>query len=196
MTPKFILTLLFGIPAWLLSCFDPSKVTSSADSTIVPLADKISFYTLSATTLDGNTISMEQYRGKKIIILNVASKCGYTPQYADWQTFYDKNMENAVVLGFPCNQFMGQEPGTAVEIESFCQKNYGVTFQMFDKVNVKDEDQSPIYQWLTDPAKNGWNSDVPSWNFCKYLIDEKGNLTHFFASKIKPDSPEFVKAIE
>ncbi|MBP6566048.1 MAG: glutathione peroxidase, partial [Saprospiraceae bacterium] len=100
------------------------------------------------------------------------------------------------VLGFPCNQFMSQEPGTSAEIETFCQKNYGVTFQMFDKVDVKGDQQSPVYKWLTDPAQNGWNSDVPSWNFCKYLIDENGKLTHFFASKIKPDSPEFLVALK
>jgi len=158
--------------------------------------DSNSFHTLKAVSIDGDTISMDQYKGKKIIVLNTASKCGYTPQYADWQAYYEKNKDKVVVLGFPCNQFMSQEPGSAEEIGAFCQKNYGVTFQMFDKVDVKGDNQSPIYKFLTSPDQNGWNSDVPSWNFCKYLIDEEGKLTHFFASGIKPDSPEFVEAVK
>ena len=100
-----------------------------------------------------------------------------------------------VVVGFPCNQFMGQEPGSASDIKSFCQKNYGVTFQLFEKVDVKGANQSPIYKWLSDPKLNGWNKDVPSWNFCKYVIDENGKLTNFFASGVTPSSPEFAKAI-
>jgi glutathione peroxidase len=138
---------------------------------------------------------MTAYKGKKIIILNVASKCGFTPQYADWQSFSDKYGEKVAVLGFPCNQFLYQEPGSASDIGAFCQKNYGVTFQMFDKIDVKGSDQSLVYKWLSSPEENGWNTEVPSWNFCKYLINEKGELTHFFASKITPDSPEFVKAL-
>lgn len=198
MNSKYFIALLLGIPAWMVSCFNSNKVTSSTDRSAIQAtqAPGSSFYNLKAVTLDGETITMEKYRGKKVIILNVASKCGYTPQYADWQAYYEKNKDKVVVLGFPCNQFLGQEPGDAVEIESFCQKNYGVTFQMFDKVDVKGDGQSAIYKWLSDPTQNGWNSDVPSWNFCKYLIDENGKLTHFFASKIVPDSPEFSAAIK
>jgi glutathione peroxidase len=197
MHPKMLFAIVLSIPAWFISCFNANKVTSQDTSPMVSQQiATTSFHTLKAVTIDGETISMDQYKGKKVIVLNVASKCGYTPQYADWQAYYDKNKENVVVLGFPCNQFMSQEPGTSAEIETFCQKNYGVTFQMFDKVDVKGDQQSPVYKWLTDPAQNGWNSDVPSWNFCKYLIDENGKLTHFFASKIKPDSPEFVAALK
>ncbi len=180
------------------SCFNPNKITSKSDTTIMDKTNEPraqSFYDLKATSLDGKEIMMSQYKGKKIIILNVASKCGYTPQYADWQKFFDQHHDQAVVLGFPCNQFLYQEPGSAADIGSFCQKNYGVTFQMFDKIAVKGKEQSPIYQWLTDKNLNGWNTEAPSWNFCKYLIDEKGNLTHFFGSSVKPDSPEFVKAV-
>lgn len=195
MLTKFLIPVIIGVPAWFISCFNSGKVTSINDDKKQNIEmQKSPFYSLSAVSIDGETVSMEKYRGKKIIVLNVASKCGYTPQYADWQAFYEKNSDKYVVLGFPCNQFMGQEPGSAEEIETFCQKNYGVTFPMFDKVDVKGQDQSPIYKWLTDPTLNGWNSDVPSWNFCKYLIDENGTLTHFFASKIKPDSPEFLSA--
>ena len=154
-----------------------------------------SFFELSANSLAGEPVSLEQYRGKKIIVLNVASKCGYTPQYADWEKFYTENKEQVVVLGFPCNDFLGQEPGSAEEIAEFCQKNYGVSFPLFEKVQVKGDNKSPVYQWLTDPARNGWNSQEPSWNFCKYLINEKGELTHFFASKVKPDTAEFLAAL-
>ncbi|MBK8548843.1 MAG: glutathione peroxidase [Saprospiraceae bacterium] len=154
-----------------------------------------SFYNLKAISIDGKEVSMSIYKGKKVIILNVASECGYTPQYGDWQKFYENNSEEAVVLGFPCNQFMGQEPGTEKEIASFCQKNYGVTFPLFEKIDVKGKNQSPIYKWLSDPSKNGWCNEVPSWNFCKYLVDENGKLIHFFASGTKPESTEFFEAI-
>lgn len=199
METKMYFILLFSLLTWLTSCFNGNKVLSVNQIEKNIKTDNMqttSFYDLKATSLDGQTVSMSQFKGKKIIILNVASKCGYTPQYADWEKFYEENSENFVVLGFPCNQFMGQEPGSSAEIASFCEKNYGVTFPMFEKIDVKGSNQSPIYKWLTDPAQNGWNSEVPSWNFCKYLIDENGKLTHFFASKIKPDSPEFLEAIK
>ena len=190
-----ILLITLSLPAWFWSCFNGNKVASAPKDTISATnQEKPSFYDLKAVSLDGETIDMSIYKGKKIIILNVASKCGYTPQYADWQKFYESNKDQVEVLGFPCNQFLGQEPGSSDEIATFCQKNYGVTFQMFDKVDVKGDQQHAIYQWLTDPNKNGWNSEVPSWNFCKYLINEEGKLTHFFGSKIKPDNQEFMVA--
>ncbi|HMT54142.1 MAG TPA: glutathione peroxidase [Saprospiraceae bacterium] len=190
-----ILLITLSLPAWFWSCFNGNKVASAPKETIsVTNQEKPSFYDLKAMSLDGETIDMSKYKGKKVIILNVASKCGYTPQYADWQKFYESNKDQVEVLGFPCNQFLGQEPGSSDEIATFCQKNYGVTFQMFDKVDVKGDQQHAIYQWLTDPSKNGWNSEVPSWNFCKYLINEEGKLTHFFGSKIKPDNQEFIAA--
>jgi glutathione peroxidase len=196
MRSKILITFMLSIPAWLVSCYNSHKI-SSVDT--IPQQNKnnpsISFYSLKATTIDGQTVSMEKYKGKKVVIINTASKCGYTPQYADWQSFHKQYGDSIVVLGFPCNQFMFQEPGSASEISTFCEKNYGVTFQMFDKVDVKGDDASEVYKWLTKPELNGWNSDVPSWNFCKYVIDENGNLTHFFASKITPTHPEFVKAV-
>ena len=191
----YFVTLFMSLPMWLSSCFNSGKV-ASAQMQKENTVSSVGFYDLKATSLDGKEVKMSQFKGKKIVILNTASKCGYTAQYADWQKFYEANQENVVVLGFPCNQFMGQEPGTSGEIASFCQLNYGVTFPMFEKVDVKGDQQSPVYQWLSNPDKNGWCSDVPSWNFCKYLIDEKGNLTHFFASKIKPESPEFIAALQ
>ncbi len=179
----------------LTACFNANQV--AVRPVEVPSTKNMtsSFFQFTVNSLDGKPVSLEQFRGKKIIVLNVASKCGYTPQYADWEKYYTENKENVVVLGFPANDFMSQEPGSSDEIAAFCEKNYGVTFPMFDKVHVKGDDIAPLYRWLTDPAQNGWNSQEPSWNFCKYLINEQGELTHFFASKVKPDSPEFLSAL-
>jgi len=159
-------------------------------------AAKASIYDFKIKSLDGKqVIDFAQYKGKKIVILNVASKCGFTPQYADWEAFYEKNKDKVVVLGFPANDFMMQEPGSNSEIAEFCQKNYGVTFQMFDKIEVTGKNKHPLYKWLSDKSLNGWNDQEPSWNFCKYVVDENGNLVSFFASEIKPNNPEFIKAI-
>lgn len=188
---------LGAIAALLMACFTPAKtVERPATPTNTNATMDTSFFDFTVASLEGQPVALSQYKGKKIILLNVASKCGYTPQYADWERFYEANKEQVVVLGFPCNDFMGQEPGSATDIAEFCQRNYGVTFPMFEKVHVKKgTDQAPLYQWLTDPARNGWNSQEPSWNFCKYLINENGELTHFFPSKVKPDSQEFVEAM-
>jgi glutathione peroxidase len=188
---------LLGAAFFIVSCFDKNKIAArptQPNKEMTKTAATMSFYDLKANSLEGQSMDLSQYKGKKVIVLNVASKCGFTPQYADWQAFYDKNKENTVVLGFPSNQFMGQEPGSAGEIATFCSKNYGVTFPMFEKVDVKGADKSNVYQFLSDPAKNGWNDQEPSWNFCKYLVNEKGELTHFFASAVKPTDAEFMKA--
>ncbi len=187
--------LIIAVVALLSSCFDATKVAVRPAELPITKNMLPSFYQFTVNSLDGKPVSLEQFRGKKIVVLNVASKCGFTPQYADWEKYYTENKENVVVLGFPSNDFMSQEPGSAEDIAEFCQKNYGVTFPMFEKVVVKGDGISPLYRWLTDPTQNGWNNQEPSWNFCKYLINEKGELTHFFASKVKPDSPEFLSAL-
>lgn len=177
------------------ACFNSNKAASRPAGLQNATAMESKFYQFTVNSLEGQPVSLEQFKGKKVVILNVASKCGYTPQYADWEKFYETNKDKVVVLGFPCNDFMGQEPGSATDIAEFCQKNYGVTFPMFEKVHVKGDEQAPLYKWLSDPTQNGWNKDVPSWNFCKYVINEKGELTHFFASGVKPESPEFKAAM-
>jgi len=192
-TPVFL--LLVGMAVFTTACFDANKVATRPLEVTKPKNMTNTLYQFTVNSLDGKPVSLEQFRGKKIVILNVASKCGFTPQYADWEKYYTENQQNVVVLGFPSNDFMNQEPGSAEDIAEFCQKNYGVTFPMFEKVTVKGEGIAPLYRWLTEPAQNGWNSQEPSWNFCKYLINEKGELTHFFASKVKPDSPEFLSAL-
>lgn len=148
-------------------------------------------------TLEGEKeIDFSQYKGKKVLLVNVASKCGFTPQYKDLQALHEKHGDKVVILGFPSNDFGRQEPGTHEEIASFCKKNYGVSFQMFEKMSVKKgSNQAPLYQWLSDKAKNGWNEDAPNWNFCKYLINEKGELEKFYTSRVNPMGEEILKAI-
>ncbi len=173
----------------------PYRTDKLIEQPMSEIADSSSFFQFQLQSLDGQPVSLEQYRGRKIIVLNTASECGYTPQYADWEKFYEANKDEVVVLGFPCNDFGGQEPGSSHDIGAFCQQNYGVTFPMFEKVAVKGADKAPIYQWLTDPAKNGFNSQEPTWNFCKYLVDENGKLVKFFSSNVKPGNPEFLQAL-
>ena len=155
-----------------------------------------SFYEFKMPSLVGaESIDFSKYKGKKIIILNTASKCGYTSQYEDWQKFHELHGDKIVILGFPANNFGAQEPGTGDEIATFCKKNYGVTFQMFAKIDVTGANQHPLYKWLSDKTLNGWNDKAPTWNFCKYVINEQGQLTNFFASGVKPTDAEFKKAV-
>lgn len=156
---------------------------------------KGSFYDFTLKDLSGKPVKLKDYAGKTVVIINVASKCGFTPQYADWQKFHEKYGDKIVVLGFPANDFMSQEPGSSEEIADFCEKNYGVTFRMFEKVKVTGNDKTPLYNWLSNKDLNGWNAQEPTWNFCKYLINKEGKLTHFFESKITPDNSEFKKAV-
>jgi glutathione peroxidase len=155
-----------------------------------------SLYDFKVKSLVGNeTVDLTKYKGKKVVILNVASKCGYTKQYADWEKFNKDHGDKVVVLGFPSNNFGGQEPGTSEEIATFCKATYGVSFPMFEKVEVKGENQAPIYKWLTHKDLNGWNDKEPTWNFCKYVVNEKGELTNFFASKVLPTDTEFLTSV-
>ena len=145
----------------------------------------MNFYFLKATTIDNKEINFEKYHGKKVLIVNVASQCGYTPQYAELETLSREN-KNIIILGFPSNNFGAQEPGSDTEIAEFCKLNYDVTFQLFKKGDVKGTGKQPVYQWLSDSNKNGWNNAEPQWNFYKYLVDETGNLSKIFSSAISP----------
>jgi glutathione peroxidase len=187
------LTSFMSLSTLVKGIFSNKKEAIAAPANAV--APSKSLYDFTVKSLDGKPVSLSGFKGKKVVILNVASKCGFTPQYADWEKFYKEHGDKVVVLGFPANNFGSQEPGSSEEIASFCQKNYGVTFPMFEKVSVLGADQSPLYKWLTDKSMNGWNDKVPTWNFCKYIINEKGELTHFFASKVKPEDEEFKKAV-
>ncbi len=154
-----------------------------------------SIYDIKVVTIDGKERTLAQYKGKKMLIVNVASECGYTPQYTDLQKLHEQNGSKVVVLGFPCNDFGGQEPGSEKEITSFCQKNYGVTFPLFSKLHTKGEEQHPLYKWLSTKELNGWNSDAPTWNFCKYLIGEDGKLLKYFDKKVKPLDEAIIKEL-
>ncbi len=193
-TSLTLLTLTITMSFTLLKNIFSDKKASSEKPTAAIV--KGSFYDFSLKSLDGKeTIDFARYKGKKIVILNTASACGYTPQYADWQKFHEKYGDKIVVIGCPANNFGGQESGTNKEIATFCQKNYGVTFQMLEKINVTGSDQHPLYKWLSKKDLNGWNDSEPTWNFCKYVINEKGEVTNFFASGIKPTNAEFLKAV-
>lgn len=147
-----------------------------------------SIHSFNVTGIDGKQINMASFKGKKILVVNTASKCGYTPQYEALEKVYETYKDKLVIIGFPCNQFGGQEPGTNDEIVAFCKKNYGVNFLLADKVDVKGDNTAPVYQWLTQKAKNGVLDATISWNFNKFLLDENGKMIAFFPSNIKPDS--------
>ena len=144
----------------------------------------VSFYSLKAILNTGEEISFGRYKGKKVLIVNVASKCGYTPQYTTLEKIYKK--DRIIILGFPSNDFGGQEPGTDPEIANFCTTNYGVTFPIFKKDSVKGITKQPVYEWLSDKNRNGWNEQEPQWNFYKYVIDENGNLQNVYSSAVSP----------
>jgi glutathione peroxidase len=154
-----------------------------------------SVYDFKLKTLDGQEISLSKFKGKKLLLVNVASKCGYTPQYKNLEALHEQYGSKVVVIGFPANNFGGQEPGTSAEIKEFCTKNYGVSFQMMEKISVKGNDMHPLYRWLSSKEANGVTGEAPSWNFCKYLIDEKGNVIKFFPSDTDPLSKDITSLL-
>ena len=155
-----------------------------------------SIYDYKVTALDGSTIDFAKFKGKKILIVNTASKCGFTPQYDALEKLSEKYKDKLVVVGFPANNFLYQEPGSNEKIAAFCRENYGVTFPVAAKISVKGRSMAPIYHWLTEKRYNGYADSKVKWNFQKYLIDENGQLVHIFYSNTKPDSKEVIEAIE
>ena len=189
-TAGMIIFLVIGT-AFLLVGFSAKKSDDSSKKSKAIA----SFYDLKATSIDGEEISFEKYKGKKVLIVNTASSCGYTYQYEGLQKLNDIYGNDVEVLGFPANDFLFQERGSDSDIADFCEKNYGVTFQMFSKITTKGRNQSPVYTWLTNKDLNGWNEKKPTWNFCKYLVDENGNLIEFFDKSIKPMSKEITNLL-
>lgn len=187
---------LLAISAALLSCTLQANNHTEAVSaeTTTGIAAK-SIYDFNVDALDGSTINFSAFKGKKILIVNTASKCGYTPQYEGLQKLYDSYKDKLVIVGFPANNFGGQEPGTNSEIKEFCKKNYGVTFPMAAKVSVKGDDMAPIFRWLTSKAENGVLDAEIKWNFGKFLLDEKGKLIEYFPSKVEPMSNEITSKL-
>ncbi len=155
-----------------------------------------SIYSLNVVMNDGSTTSLASFKGKKLMLVNTASDCGYTGQFDGLQALYEKMGDNLVIIGFPANDFKEQEKGTDEEIGAFCRKNYGVSFPLAKKgVVIKNNEQQEIYQWLTQKEKNGWNTKAPSWNFSKYLVNEEGVLTNYFGPSIEPDSESVLAAL-
>ena len=181
-TPIFIIILV-------------SIIIAKGKNEVIALDPLTSFYDLSSILIGGESVSMKTYEGKKILIVNVASKCGLTPQYEELEKLSKKYSEKLIVLGFPSNDFLGQEPGSNKEISTFCRNNYSITFPLFEKSKVKGSKKHQVYDWLTDPKKNGWNKKGPSWNFTKYLIDENGKLLKRFSPRLSPLSDEITSLI-
>ena len=156
-----------------------------------------SFYDFKVKDIDGKDFDLSSLKGKKVLVVNTASKCGFTPQYKQLESLFKTyGGDKFTIIGFPANNFMSQEPGTNKEIAEFCEKNYGVTFKMMSKISVKGDDMDPVYQWLTSKSKNGvMDSDV-KWNFQKYLVDENGKLVNVFYSKVLPDDEQIVSWIK
>ena len=179
-------------PALML--FSKKKEYSADSATVKPA---VSFYELKTTLNNGKELSFSDLKGKKILLVNTASDCGYTPQYEDLQKLYKQFENKLVIIGFPANDFKEQEKGTDNQIAEFCKINYGVTFPLAKKsVVVKGTEQSDVFQWLSDKNKNGWNDKQPSWNFSKYLVNEEGILTNYFDPAVSPLSKDVTDAIE
>lgn len=182
----------------LLSCQNQAqgkanKIAATTKSTTM----KPTIYQFKTEDLSGNAFDFSTLKGKKVLIVNTASKCGLTPQYEQLEALYKQYKDqNFVIVGFPANNFASQEPGTNAEIGAFCQKNYGVTFPMMSKISVKGDDQNEIYQFLTQKSKNGLQDSEVEWNFQKYLLNEKGELVKVISPKTLPTDPEIVNWIK
>lgn len=173
--------------------FGVNSKVETPDRPVEPLS---SVYDIPFELIDGASSSLAAYKGKKIIVVNTASDCGYTGQYEELQQLYKESRGEWVIVGFPANDFKQQEKGSNEEIASFCKKNYGVEFPMASKVQVvKGDQQHPLFKWLSDPVLNGWNKQAPSWNFSKYVIDEKGRLIGYFDPGVSPLAAEFKHAL-
>ncbi|MGX5684206.1 glutathione peroxidase [Chryseobacterium cucumeris] len=190
---KKIFLLLLSFMAFLQSCTNQKSEISKAKTT--ELMGK-TIYDFKVESLDGKEINFADFKGKKILIVNTASECGFTPQYADLEKVYEQYKDKLVVVGFPANNFGGQEPGTNTEIGAFCQKNYGVTFPLAAKVSVKGDDTAPIFKYLTEKELNGVKNTTILWNFTKFLLDENGKLIDSFVSTTKPTDEAITKYLK
>lgn len=191
---KKLLVLLLSAGAFLHSCKNQKNDISQSKTTENTMNKTI--YDYKVESLDGKEINFADFKGKKILVVNTASECGFTPQYADLEKLSKDYPDKLVVVGFPANNFGGQEPGTNTEIGAFCEKNFGVTFPMAAKVSVKGDDKAPIFQYLTEKDLNGVKNTAILWNFTKFLIDENGHLIDSYISTTKPTSESITKYLK
>jgi len=186
--------LVTGVGAMIVLCASLSIANAADEKKADPSAGPLQF---TVKDIDGKDVNLSQYKGKPVLIVNVASKCGNTPQYAQLQELHKKYADKGlVVLGFPANEFRGQEPGTNEQIKEFCTSKYGVEFPMFSKLVVKGEGQAPLYQYLTSTQTNPKHAGEITWNFEKFLVGRDGQVVNRFKPRTKPDAPEVVQAIE
>lgn len=172
-------------------------ITLTMIMTTANAQDKKSFYDFKTTTIDGKPFDLSSLKGKKVLVVNTASKCGHTPQYAQLEELYKKyGATNFTIIGFPANNFFRQEPGTNAEIQEFCTRNYGVTFQMMSKISVKGKDMDPLYKWLTSKEENGFMDAPVKWNFQKFMIDENGHLVGMVPPGDLPTTEKIIHWIE
>jgi glutathione peroxidase len=188
---------IIALSTVLLSCVAHSNHSTLQNNTMPTVVNtsQPDIYAFKVEALDGGSIDFAAFKGKKILIVNTASECGYTPQYKELQALYEKYKEKLVIVGFPANNFGGQEPGSNTEIKTFCEKNYGVSFPMAAKVSVKGDDMAPLYKWLTSKTENGVLDAEIRWNFNKFLIDENGKMVAYFPSKVTPMSEEITSKL-
>lgn len=192
---KYFYTILgLAFAGILIYSFSETKFKSKGSAEV---AAGTTFHQLSIASIDGkSTLNMKDFKGKYVLCVNVASECGYTKQYGALQQLFDTYKDKLVIVGFPCNQFMGQEPGTAEEIQTFCKKNYGVNFPLTQKIDVKGSSQHPIYAWLTQKSLNGKEDVTIKWNFNKILIDPNGNWLKYYPSGVDPLSKEITDLLK
>lgn len=187
-----VLKIVYPLFVWISKKATKENIVANEKLVEAPA----SFYALKAVLTDGKELPFEKLRGKKVLLVNTASDCGYTPQYTELQKLYQHSREDLEIIAFPANDFKEQEKGNDTEIAAFCSRNYGVSFPIAKKsVVVKAAQQHPVFQWLSDKSRNGWNDKSPSWNFSKFLVNEEGVLTHYFEPAVSPLSEEVVNAV-
>ncbi|MFZ9755449.1 MAG: glutathione peroxidase [Bacteroidia bacterium] len=184
--------LALSLSLALSSCFFGKPKTANPTMAQTPSQ---SIYDIPLKALDGTPLDLSQFKGKKLLVVNTASECGYTPQYEGLQSLYEAEKERLVILGCPCNQFGGQEPGSSEQIAQFCSSRFQVSFPMSEKLDVKGENQHPLYRWLCNQSENGALDASVSWNFNKFLIDENGHMMAYYPSNISPNDPQLLEAI-
>ncbi len=199
---RFLPCLLLPLYTVVVACASPSTSPSSnsepmnSAETPSDSSAAAAFFALSFTDIDGKTHTMGEFKGRHLLLVNTASACGYTPQYKQLQELHQEFGSRLIVLGFPCNDFGGQESGSEQEIQTFCQKNYGVTFLMASKINIQGKDIHPVYQWLTQKSRNGISDAEVRWNFSKFMVDPNGRWLKAFPSSVSPLDPEITGLLQ